>query len=73
MKTTKVHFNPAQYITGKAAVDIEDGSVVMMAKVLEDRNPVMKPAVAGEFPIGVVAQDVKKPRRSLWPPMLRAR
>lgn len=58
MKITKVHYNPADQVTVKAAADLTAGQFVVITGEMDSkRNPLANAAGAEAVPFGVVAHD----------------
>ncbi|QGU03106.1 hypothetical protein CKALI_11310 [Corynebacterium kalinowskii] len=57
MNITKVHYNPADQVTIKAAADLVAGQFVVITGEMDGRNPVAGVADAGVVPFGVAAHD----------------
>ena len=60
MRTTFVHYTPAQNVTCKVAAAVEAGQLVEISAGVDGRNPVVKPAAAGKPAFGVAAHEQKK-------------
>lgn len=59
MDITKVHYDPASAIGGKAKKKIAAGAFVVPVEDIQGRNPVVDVAGADAQPLGVVAHDVE--------------
>lgn len=59
VNVTKVHYEPAQAVTGKTKADVKAGTFVSIAGNIEGRNPLIETSKAGDRPFGVVAHDCK--------------
>ena len=59
VNVTKVHYEPAQAVTGKTNADVKAGTFVSIAGNINGRNPLIATSKAGDRPFGVVAHDCK--------------